>query len=200
MRFRQGEVEEANPAITAEALDDVRQVQLALLDPAAFAPLYLQYRSQVYRLCYRAAGNAIDAEDLTSQVFHKTLARLDAFRGGSFDRWIVTVAVNTIRDFHRTRRWHTPLPDLRADPAPGPEEEAIRSDDRALLHALLATLPDDQREVVLLRLSGYSGAEIAELLGRSPEAVRKAQERAVKHMARRIDLSDNEAHGEGGAR
>jgi RNA polymerase sigma-70 factor (ECF subfamily) len=183
---------------TTKEQDEAHQAHLALEQPAAFAPLYLQYRPRVYRLCHRAAGNVPDAEDLTSQVFQKALSRLNTFHGGSFERWIVTIAVNTIRDFRRTQHWHAPLPELRPDSAPGPEDEAVLSDNRAQLHALLATLPDDHREVVELRLSGYSGAEIAEMLGRSPEAVRKVQERAMKQMARRFGLGGG-AESEGRA-
>src|SRR5262249_20658606 len=108
---------------------------------------------------------------------------------------------NTIRDDRRTRKWHVPIPELRHDPRPGPEEEAVRADDRERLHALLATLPDDQREVVELRLAGYTGAEIARLLGRSPEAGRKAQERVLKGMARQRGLGgEPDAEAEGRAR
>lgn len=191
MRFRRGATGEAPPDAATVEVDEECQVLLALTDPHAFAPLYLRYRPRVYRLCYRATGNAPDAEDLTSQVFHKALARLGSFHGGSFEKWLVTIAVNTIRDDRRTRKRHAPLPELRHDPRPGPEEEAVRADDRDRLRALLATLPDDQREVVELRLAGYTGAEIARLLGRSPEAVRKAQERALKRLARLMGLGDD---------
>jgi RNA polymerase sigma-70 factor (ECF subfamily) len=198
MLFRRGATGEASPEGITKALDEECQVLLALTDRAAFAPLYLRYRPRVYRLCYRATGNAPDAEDLTSQVFHKALARLGTFHGGSFEKWIVTITVNTIRDDRRTRKWHVPIPELRHDPRPGPEEEAVRADDRERLHAHLATLPDDQREVVELRLAGYTGAEIARLLDRSPEAVRKAQERALKRIARQMGLGvepDPDAEG-----
>lgn len=191
MRFRRGATGDAPPEETTMDLDEERQVLLALVDPDAFEPLYSRYRPRVLRLCYRATGNAPDAEDLTSQVFHKALARLGSFYGGSFEKWIVTITVNTIRDDRRTRRWHASIPDTRHDPAPGPEEEAVRADDRARLHTLLATLPDDQREVVELRLAGYTGVEIARLLGRSPEAVRKAQERALKRLALLMGLGED---------
>jgi RNA polymerase sigma-70 factor (ECF subfamily) len=191
MRFRRGATGEAPPEGTTVEVDEEGQVLFALTDPAAFAPLYRRYRPRVYRLCFRATGNAPDAEDLTSQVFHKALARLGSFHGDSFEKWIVTIAVNTIRDDRRTRKRHGPVPELHHDPAPGPEEEAVRADDRERLHALLATLPDDQREVVELRLAGYTGAEIARLLDRSPEAVRKAQERALKKIARLMGFGDD---------
>jgi RNA polymerase sigma-70 factor (ECF subfamily) len=200
MRFRRGATGVATPDGTTEDLDEECQALLALTDPAAFAPLYLRYRPRVYRLCYRATGNATDAEDLTSQVFHKALARLGTFHGGSFEKWIVTITVNTIRDDRRTQRRHASLPELRHDPRPGPEEEAVRADDRARLHALLATLPDDQREVIELRLAGYTGAEIARMLGRSPEAVRKAQERALKRIARQLGLGGEPGDPDAGGR
>lgn len=196
MRLHHG-VTDASPP---ETDDEARQARLALLDPAAFAPLYQRRRPQVYALCYRAAGNVPDAEDLTSQVFHKAFARLETFTGGSFEKWLITIAVNAIRDFRRTQRWQLAMPEERPDPSPGPEEEAVRADERGRLHALLATLSDDEREVVELRLTGYTGVEIARLLGRSPEAVRKAQSRAIRRLARRLSLDDAPGGSGGGPR
>lgn len=196
MRLRRGRIGGRPPDPPHAKVDEELQAHLALTNPAAFEPLYREYQPRVYALCYRAAGNAPDAEDLTSQVFHKALARLGTFGGGSFERWIVTIAVNTIRDFRRTRRWHMELPELRPDPNPGPEEEALRADARAQLQALLATLPEAEREVVELRLAGYDAKEIAERLGRSHAAVRKAQQRAMERIARRMGLARES--GEGG--
>lgn len=192
-----GVTEECALAAADAVGEEARQARRALVDPAAFAPLYQRRRPQVYALCYRAVGNAPDAEDLTSQVFHKAFARLETFAGGSFEKWLITIAVNVIRDFRRTECRLSALPAERPDPRPGPEEEAVRADERGRLHALLATLSADEREVVELRLAGYRGAEIAQLLGRSPEAVRKAQSRALQRLAQRLGL-DEAAGGLGG--
>ncbi len=77
-----------------------------------------------------------------------------------------------------------------------PEEHAIASDDHAYLRTLLLTLKDDQRDLLELRLSGLTDAEIARVLGRSHDAVRKSQSRALQALRAHVDASTHE----GGAR
>ena len=66
-----------------------------------------------------------------------------------------------------------------ADAAPSPEELALAADDHRLMHDLLSRLKTEQRELLELRLAGLTDAEIARVLGRSHDAVRKAQSRAI---------------------
>jgi RNA polymerase sigma factor (sigma-70 family) len=59
------------------------------------------------------------------------------------------------------------------------EELVIAAEQHAELRALLDSLPDDQRQLLELRLAGLNAAEIGRTLGRSHESVRKAQSRAI---------------------
>lgn len=70
------------------------------------------------------------------------------------------------------------------DAALTPEEEALAAEH---CQALLALLPDDQRSVVELRLAGLTGAEIANVLGRSVGAIKALQFRAIARL--RLDLA-----------
>ena len=167
------------------AVGDAALVAPAVRDRRAFAPLYARYAEPVYRYCYRRLGTKEAAEDATSVVFTKALAALPTFRGGSFAAWLFTIAHNVVVNATRRR------PDLPLDAAGGygdpssdgsPEETALVADDRGLLRAMLAALPDDQRRVVELRLAGLTGAEIAETLGRSIASIKMLQLRALKQL------------------
>jgi len=68
------------------------------------------------------------------------------------------------------------------DSTPTPEEAAITTDDHQFIHALLTQLRPDQRELLELRLAGLKNAEIARILGRSHDAVRKEQSRIVQSL------------------
>jgi RNA polymerase sigma-70 factor (ECF subfamily) len=68
------------------------------------------------------------------------------------------------------------------DDAPAPEELAIAAEERRSVRALLAQLPEHQRRVVELRLAGLTGAEIAQVLGRSRANVDVTQCRAVARL------------------
>lgn len=167
----------------SEHLDEAVIVAQARRDPAAFAPLYQQYLDPVYRYCYRRLGSREAAEDATSLVFERALRSLPSFRGGSFRAWLFAIAHNAITDAYR-RRGVEPLGEgfEIEDPAPLPEQVALLADEQRLLATALALLPKDQRQVIELRLSGMPSVEVAEILGRSPQAVRALQLRATRHL------------------
>jgi RNA polymerase sigma-70 factor (ECF subfamily) len=140
-----------------EPLDETVIVARARLDPSAFAPLYQTYLDPVYRYCYRRLGSREAAEDATSLIFERDYRR----RGAAAQ---FTDALDIV------------------DPAPPPEQVALLADERRLLATALALLPVDQRYVIELRLSGIPSVEVAEILGRSPEAVRALQLRATRRL------------------
>jgi RNA polymerase sigma-70 factor, ECF subfamily len=166
---------------------DAVAVAAAQRNPAAFAPLYRAYFDPVYRYCHRSLGNPDAAADATQEVFARALASIRTTRVHDFRPWLFSIAHNVITDHHRRRgRRPNPSPLVaiaeRPDPAPGPEAEAIQEDERSTVHAFLAQLPADQRAVVELRLADLSGAEVAEILGKSVGSVRVAQFRAFRRL------------------
>src|SRR5215210_9538086 len=67
--------------VAAGDRDEVAIIALAKRDPAAFAPLYQEYLSPIYRYCYRRLGSREAAEDATGLVFERALRALPTFRG-----------------------------------------------------------------------------------------------------------------------
>ncbi len=157
----------------------------AQADRRAFAPLYERYVTAIYRYCFHRLGNRDAAEDATSLIFTKALTALPRFTpgGGSFRSWLFVIAYTMVADDFRHARPTVPLPEIDlAATTPGPEAAAIEEIQQAELHRLLADLPDGQRQVLELRLSGLSSPEVARLLGRSPTAIRSLQFRAVERL------------------
>lgn len=72
----------------------------------------------------------------------------------------------------------------------------IAADDYRYLRMILLQVPDDQRELLELRLAGLSASEIAEVLGRSPGAIRTAHSRAVANLRTLMNanITSEEAH------
>jgi RNA polymerase sigma-70 factor (ECF subfamily) len=125
---------------------------------------------------------------VTQEVCLAVLTGLPGYvdTGRPFRSFVFGIAAHKVADAHRAS-YRAPVvtdevPDA-ADDAPGPEESALRSDDARRAHALLATLPDDQRELLLLRVAaGLSAEETGAVLGMSPGAVRVAQHRALNKL------------------
>jgi RNA polymerase sigma-70 factor (ECF subfamily) len=166
------------------AADEAALAERARHDPQAFETLYLHYLDPVYRYCYRRLGNREQAEDATSQVFIKAFAAIATHRSGAFRSWLFTIAHNVVIDAYRRQRPTQPL-DAASDPpddALTPEEAVLTSDEGRALRAMFHKLTDDQRSVMELRLTGLTGVEIAQTLGRSHGSVKTIQFRAMTRL------------------
>ncbi|HEX6140005.1 MAG TPA: sigma-70 family RNA polymerase sigma factor [Candidatus Limnocylindria bacterium] len=172
---------------------DLPAVAAAQADRAAFAVLYRRYLDRVYAYAFYQLGDHHDAEDATARTFADALRGLASFRpnGSSFRAWLFTVAHHTIANVHRhrARRRTVPLPDDfdRSAPNADPARMLDRADRLRTVMAAVRSLPDDRRQVVLLRfVEGLSSAEIGDVLGRSPGAVRVLLHRALRDLGSRI--------------
>lgn len=166
--------------------DEWMLVQAAIVDPAAFDPLYRRYVDTIYRFCYRRLGVREEAEDAASVTFAKAMRSLRSFRGGSFRAWLFAIADRTTLDRLRRSRREEPLETASFVPDTGetPEEFAINDEARRQLRAALVVLTTDQRRAVELRLSGLDGHEIAQAMGRNRNAIDALQHRALERMRR----------------
>ena len=178
---------------------DAEHIAAALVDRAAFAPLYQQYVDPVYRYCLRRLGSRESAEDATSQVFAKVLAGLPGYRAerSTFRSWLFAVSHNVLVDFERARRPQQDLDmaDLIADPDPGPEDAALSAESRREVQLLLASVPPEQRRVLELRLAGLATTEIGQALGMTPNAVRVSQFRAMTRLRLVMGLAPHRTGG-----
>lgn len=176
-------------------LPDAHLVRMAQRDPAAFVHLYDRYVAAVYRYC-ACRLPATAAEDATSIAFLnalKAIGRLDSETAG-FRPWLFTIAHNAVIDQTRVRR-HDPIDDLAIeDPAQALDDRVVAIDQRQAVRRAVAQLPPDQRQVIHLRLASLTGPEIAETMGRSHEAVRALQHRAIKRLRTLIHPTIRDGH------
>ena len=170
----------------------------------AFGVLYDRYLTRVYGYCYRLLGEREAAQDANSIVFTKALTALPGFRvgtgSGSFRGGLFAIAHNVIADELRARRGTEQLEtaEWRLDPLPSPEEIAIAASERQAVLALLPRLSADQRDVVVLRLSGLTAVEIGEALGRPRNAIDGIHHRALRRL-RELVATDSAPATTGGS-
>jgi RNA polymerase sigma-70 factor, ECF subfamily len=148
-------------------------------DEGALRFLYLRYSPAVFSYVRAMLGDEHAAEDVTQTVFARLAMRLQRYRSGEapFGTWIARVAHNAAIDHVRAQRL-VPCEEVH-DPAAAHEDESPERLDT--LRQALKTLPEDQREVVVLRLVvGMSASEVGERIGRSEPAVH-----ALQHKGRR---------------
>jgi RNA polymerase sigma-70 factor, ECF subfamily len=158
-------------------------------DHDAFTALYDEFAGRVHRFLLARVAEPADAEDLLQRVFLKVIESLPGFqdRGLPFGAWLFRIARNTAIDFERTRRHTAPLDEAldHHDQAPGPARAAEHAVERTQILAGLATLTDEQRDVVLYRFfAGLSPAEIGRLMGKREGSIRALQFRALEALRR----------------
>ena len=151
-------------------------------DEAGLRLLYLQYANNVYGYVCSLVHDEHEAEDVTQQLFAKLITVLPKYepRAAPFSAWILRVAHHVAIDHLRIRR-ALPCEEVRG----ADEEDQNASYERCRdLCDALEKLPDEQREVVVLRfIIGLSPGEIAERLGRSPDAVYGLTHRGRRALA-----------------
>ena len=147
---------------------------------SAFEGVVEQYGPMVLRLCRAVAGPDL-AEDAWSETF---LAALRAFpslpEDANVEAWLVTIAHRRAVDVGRARS-RRPVPTDTL-----PESHATRADPAASdpdLWSALQRLPTKQRQAVAYHhIAGLPFADIAELLGNSPDAARRAAADGLKTL------------------
>jgi RNA polymerase sigma-70 factor (ECF subfamily) len=172
---------------------DLAAVRAAQADGAAFATLYRRYVDRVYGYAFYQLGDHHDAEDATERIFLAAFRALPDFndQGSSFRAWLFRIAHNTIANAHRSRaRKRTErLPDDFERPAPDadPAGQVALADELREIRRVVAQMPDDRRQVILLRfVDDLTTNEIAEVLDRSPGAVRVLLHRSLRELAARL--------------
>jgi RNA polymerase sigma-70 factor, ECF subfamily len=173
---------------------DLEAVRAAQADPTAFGLLYRRYLDRIYSYAYYQLGDHHDAEDATARTFLSALRAIGSFsdEGASFRAWLFRIARNTVANAHRSRarRRTEPMEAVVADP-PAPDADpaglSLRADDARRVRAALVQLPDERRQVILLRFAdGLSAREIGLVLDRSEGAVRVLLHRALRELAERL--------------
>jgi len=170
--------------LVAAAIHGTRYAMDALL--RRLEPLVARYcRARVGRQEKMSAS----ADDVAQEVLLAVITALPNYRdqGRPFLAFVYGIAAHKVADAHRSagRNRADPVADIPDEPVQddGPEHRALQAELAGRMGRLLATLPDKQREILVLRVVvGLSAEETAEAVGSTPGAVRVAQHRALNRL------------------
>jgi RNA polymerase sigma-70 factor (ECF subfamily) len=164
-------------------------------DRAVFAEIYERYFSRVYSYLRVALNDSHEAEDATQQVFIQMMEALGRYelRATPVRGWLFRIVRNhAISHARRSGRMRVEEP-ATVDQRREARDEGARPDvlewmtDSDVV-VLVERLPLAQRQVLLLRyMLDLSFQEIAEILYRSPEAVRQLHQRALSSLRSRLE-------------
>lgn len=158
----------------------------------AFDTLYVTVQPGLLRYLRGLVGE--DAEDVASEAWLQIVRDLPRLRDThGFRGWAATIARHRALDHLRHHKRHpsvaTPIEDLVQLPAHGrdPSDEAAAAVSTEAAIALIASLPRDQAEAVLLRVvMGLDAKAAAVVLGKRPGSVRVAAHRGLRRLAARL--------------
>lgn len=164
-------------------------------DEKAFTELYDHYYDRVYRHVWYRVGAALDAEDLTQQVFLQAWRALGRYRqtGTPFIAWLLTIAHNAVISAYRRRRNVQLLGDDNWD---WPSDERIEDDAEVRLehervrHMIRRLKPEYQQVLTMRFLEDLPYRDIAAALGRTEANIRVMQHRALHELRRLLDRTD----------
>ena len=153
----------------------------------AYAHIINKYKNQLYATILRMCNNPQDAQDLVQDAFIKVYNQLSKYNGkGSFSSWMYRVALNHCMDEFRKKRYKMKQVEINEEHVVNlnhPEVIFLKKEKSRQLERLIATLPEDERLIILLRyVNELSYNEISELAEVPLSKVRNKIHRAKKKM------------------
>ena len=158
-------------------------------DRHAIDELLARYEQRIYRFGLRMCGDEESAREVLQETMLAAFRNLPGFRGqASLSTWLFQIARSFCIKERRGTRPSAPIEDSLPDAAPAPDLQVEARRIGEALSAAIATLPPEQREVLVLRdVEGLSAQEAAEVVGIEVGALKSRLHRA--RMALRGQLA-----------
>ena len=183
---------ERNTTIEEPVLVDLLQRAQEWSDPAAFDGIYLLYADRIFRYLLARLGDALMAEEVTSQVFLHLIQKINLYRIAPkdnvaiFSAWFYRLAYNKMIDIKRKQRRNQALPIEYAEQVSSGQHVLDQVIERLSVEEVLQKLhvhSAQQREVILLRfVVGCNIAETAAIMEKTEGAVKALQHRALDNL------------------
>lgn len=166
-------------------------------DQEKYAILVERYQGMIHNLSYRMLGDAEAAKDVAQESFVSAYVALRNFQGGAkFSSWLCRIAMNKCRDYLRSKKGTLSvdvIAELSATKEACPEEAASKKQIRDGIQAALSSLPEDYREVIILKhIEGLDYREMEKILGISANILKVRTYRG-REMLKKILTGKEEA-------
>jgi RNA polymerase sigma-70 factor (ECF subfamily) len=163
----------------------MRATQPPLQDPEIFSDLFTRTQVIIFRFIYGLHGGPIqEVEDLTCDTFLRAWKGRDRFWGDDQDAmcWLFTIARHLVIDSHRQKKAHrddnseelddVTINSMFSSPQFSPEEQTSNREQFKHLWKVLQSLPDDKREILVLRyILGWKVNQISKYLNKEENTV-----------------------------
>ncbi|OGO26821.1 MAG: hypothetical protein A2Z16_07365 [Chloroflexi bacterium RBG_16_54_18] len=167
-----------------------------IASPEEFRALYEHNRTSVFRYIFSLTGGPQEeVEDLTADTFLRAWKARHTFDGanGAATGWLIQIAKRLVIDQYRRDTVQNKQLDAHfQEMDPSPEQAAIAGEEGRLLLSLLAELPDEAREIIVLRyILGWRVADIAVHLGATDNSVSVSIHRTLTRLQDKWQAAEN---------
>lgn len=157
------------------------------LNKQVLIDLYEQHSPGIYRYAYRLLGNSDLAEECVSETFSRFLQALQNGRGPTNNpqAYLYRIAHNWVTDHYRrpSIQQIELNPDINEDTSSNPSDLFSQNMEVDKVRRALGKLPLEQQRVIIMRfLDDLSHAEVATAMGKTTEATRALQYRAITSL------------------
>ena len=158
-------------------------------DFEAFGELYSLYLDRIYRYVFYQVKDRMTAEDITEEVFVKAWQAIGSCKGkeATFSAWLYRIAHNHMINTLRKKQKITSIETKNLVDASDPKIELETALDHQELLATIADLPQNQKEVIILKfIEEMDNREISKVLGKREGAIRILQMRALANLRQKL--------------
>lgn len=164
-------------------------------DAAALETLVRKHYDHVFYFCFRRIGDEEGAADLTQDIFLKLTRSIGGYRPtGSFTAYLYTIARNVCRDYLKKKRLY--ISESQVEEIAGselPEELLLGGEAQQTLHTYLGTLPDVQKEALILYyFHDCSLKEVAQIVDAPISTVKSRIFQGIKKLRKYYEEEDDE--------
>ncbi len=172
-------------------------------DVRAFELLVTRHRKPIYNFILRFVRDAAQAEDVMQETFLRVIKGAEAYeRQAKFTTWLYTIARNLCVDAARRGKHRkaasldapigdddgAALIDMISDGKDGADRQASDGELRARMQKAIAALPDEQREIFLLReMADLQFNEIARVVGCPENTVKSRMRYALEKLREALE-------------
>jgi RNA polymerase sigma-70 factor (ECF subfamily) len=173
-------------------------------DVRAFEVLVTRHRKPIYNFILRFVRDAAQAEDVMQETFLRVIKGAEAYeKQAKFTTWLYTIARNLCVDASRRGKHRkaqsldapasgdedaSPLIDLVADGKDGVDRQAIGRELQVRIQQAIEALPDEQREIFLLReMADLQFNEIAKVVGCPENTVKSRMRYALEKLREALE-------------
>ena len=188
-----------------EKSDEALMLQLQAGDLRSFDTLVKRWDKPLLNYCYRMVNDITLAEDLRQEVFLRIYRSAKTYRpAAQFSTWMYRIATNLCLDTlaKQKRRKETPIAadleskfegfdDRLIDPSDTPDTVVVKKEIESRVRSALASLPEDQRVVVIMRhYNGMKFHEIAEIVERPVSTVKSRMAAGMERLSRMLSSQE----------